>query len=710
MVNLVAQKAAEDPDLVGTHELAQWLREKDRAPETLLKGVAVNDAIEAAGSNLDEVETVVLPFVKKFGKSAVEVCGKANEYWKVREDTGYSHEQLVTEHQKLARAVGQMKDALTKGNSTLQSLEAKIVTVGSRLEHVVHLESIKIVLDRIGKTPRQAATIIEKCEKVLDRGLTVDVLDRISIEVERLGAKVADVPRTIAELLGRDGSLQAAVDQKEKRMGVLGRAEKRLQRSIGFLADKKRLLAEQCRELNGSLRGLRSDYNALGARTKAREKASAERIATSERVSMDGIRSREEAAKTDREAKQRGQDQDLAARRQSFQVEMQDTEKGYQRKFDAMDQRYQNVEGNHQERISFLEGVERGLENRIAELRATAEQQKTVNESNRAVFGFLWRNQPATLGDLVRTSGPRGANPQVPLSEGARKIILEGMLGVMVEDARFWPEGLGRYLSNRQRALASVLREVWTKKLTLDFDVAELETMRAKLAEGVEHDYPLWKVLESDPACLARFLSNRDEDYLVRAFSRLTIPGMMRVSESITRADEVRDGYMERRIDAILQKKIDDFGRSLCGQMDDFTRQWPVFGRVETRGSSTAPALHYGPMLRKQAAQDMTQTVALPAAFNPSPSLASAAPKASSSVAVKAGEQVRKEQLQTDGQQPMLRTTAARFSEEELLRILSEAKRGEQVAGGGSSAKDADGGRKYSYKATFGVVSVGEAR
>ncbi len=566
MTAIIAEKATEDPDIVATHELARVLGEKGVAPETLLRGVAIDEAVQEAGSCLDEVEAVVLPVVRKFGNKTAEVCEKANEYSKVIEETGYTHEQLLAELPKKAREVEQMNMKLSTGGAELESLEQKIATARSGLDHLVDLERVRKGLQKIGKTPRQAAAIVEKCGEVLDRGLTVDTIDKVSAEVERLGTKVTNVPRMVAELLERHGSLQTAVDQAEKRLTMMGRTEKKLRRSVGFLTDQKTSLVKQYHDLRVNVKGLRSDYNALGARSAAREV---------EQIRMFAVRQRE-------------QDQILAARRQSFQMELDNKNGEYQRKFDAMDRHYRSVEDTHKEIISSLEKEKTGLERDVVALTATKNQLAATIESNRALSGFLWTNEPTKMRALFPISAKENVNLNLVLSGETRTFLLDAMLGVAVEDARFWPQSMGRYLTNGQRSLIVILSQVWRKKQSLETENSKLAATLTKQEEALEHDYPTWKVLDNDPAFLERFLGSRDEMYLINVFRNFPITAMPRVNECLRKAEVIQDHDINKMFDDWVHNQYASFARDLIREMEGLMGQGPVYLQAGPTRSSTA--------------------------------------------------------------------------------------------------------------------------
>ncbi len=568
MTELVARKSGEDPDIVATHELARKLRESGKAPETLLRGAAVDEALEAGGSNLDEVSTVILPVVRKFGHETVEVCGRANEYWKVREETGYTHEQLLTEHSKKAREVEQLNRALSTGESELESLEKKIAIVGSKLDHLVDLERIKKGIERIGKTPRQASAIVEKVGEILDRGLTLDVADKISVEVERLGAKVTNVPKKIAELLERQGSLQSAVNQEERCVSTLGRAEKKLRRSVGFLKDRKTSLVQQCSDLRVDLSGLRKDYNGLGARSAAREREQNELFAS-------------------RKAEQ---EKILAARRESFETEQKNRQDEGQTKLAAMDRYYLGVEATHKGNVSSLKEREAGFERTIAAYTVTTNRMAATIESHKALSGFLWRYEPARMNALLAISAKENDDRDRPLSDETRAFFLDSILGMMVEDTKFWPQSMGRYMTNWRGPLVVTLARVWGKKVSLEFETSKLGATLTKQEEALVNDYPTWKVLENDPNYLGRFLGRCDDEYLINVFTNLSFPDTPRFIECLRRAREVQNQNLDTWMKNWFRNEYAKFNQSLIREMGALTRQWPVYIQARPTRSLTAKA------------------------------------------------------------------------------------------------------------------------
>jgi hypothetical protein len=551
MTALVAERAKEDPDLTATHELVRKLRDRGAVPETHLRAIAIDDAIHEAGSSLDEVESVVLPIVKKFGNKTVEVCERAEECSKVVEETGYTHEQLLAEHPKKVHELDEMNEALSSGGTELKTLVQKITTATSRLGHLLDLERIKNGLQKIGGTPRQAAETIEKCEKIVDRGLTIEVADRISIEVERLGAKVADVPRRIAELLAKHGSLESAVDQTEKRLTILGRTEKRLQRSVSFLRDQRKSLVKQCRDLRVNLSGLRSAYNGLSARYAAREEKQVEMFAN-----------RKEA-----------QDRTLAARYQASQSEL-DRKAG---ECQEMQRKYQRDEQTHIDYISALERKEIGIKTAIASLTETMTQMTATIDSYKALSGFLWKSEPAKMDALFAIFAKENVNPNATLSNETRAFLLDGMLGMMVEDVPFWPQSMGRYLTNPRRSLAVSLGRVWREKLSLDAEIPKLEAILKRQREALAQNYPTWKILEDDPAYLARFLGGKGDKYLIDVFSNLPVMGIPRLSQCLRKADEVQKGALKRYAEDQLRGAFAKLEQSLMKDMADMMGPEPIY-------------------------------------------------------------------------------------------------------------------------------------
>jgi len=588
MTAVVAERAEEDPDASVTHELARKLREKRVAPEKLLRGVAVDDALEAMGSNLDEVEKDVLPVVRKFGDKTAEVCKKATEYDKVVKETGHTHDQLLTEHSKKARELKEVSEAVSARASELESLDQKTTTARSGLDHLVDLERIKKGLEKIGKTPRQAAATIEKVGEILDSGLTMDVLVKMSIETKRLGAKVTNIPRRVAELLDKYGSLDNAVVKTEKKLSTLGREEKKLRRSVGSLKDQETFLVNRRRDLRVNLKGLRSEYNGLSRIIKDRESQSEERVAMNEAASRDAIRSRREAVEaeilskrkeeeTRSAARQAEQERSLAARSRSFQTQMDDEGVEYQKKFDAMDKYYKGVEYTHKEILSSLGKQKLGLEGEIIKLREERDQMAAANGANRALSGFLWKNEPAKMTALLAISSKENANSNAPLSSETRTFLLDAVLGIALEDARFWPESAARYMTNPQRSLVGILKHGWAERDSLAIENRDLAAALANQREALENGYPTWKILDNDPAFLGRFLGSRDDKYLVAAFRHIPYMQTVRVGECLKRADEIQDRDIDGRAEALVMNVAFRFTRGLMGRMEGLGRLRPVY-------------------------------------------------------------------------------------------------------------------------------------
>ncbi len=268
---IVNEATAGDPDLLSVRKIVQYCREKGVAAESLLRGTAVEERLEEAGSSIEQVEAVVLPLIKQAKGNVVEYCKNGMMYSEVVETTGLTYPQLVSKQQRLARDVDKRQKNVENLESSEKSLEQKIESLTSTLAHLNDLETISAALKHIKKSPSEAAGIIQKSEELWKRGLSVNVMDGIAAELEKHTEEPRETLRRIAELVGKYGSLEAATRQKTNKLDAMKRKSEKLRSGISKLQGEYDSMERDKKDLSVNLDKLQKEYNSLSERFRQLE-------------------------------------------------------------------------------------------------------------------------------------------------------------------------------------------------------------------------------------------------------------------------------------------------------------------------------------------------------------------------------------------------------------------------------------------------------
>jgi len=230
------------------------------------------------------------------------------------------------------------------------------------------------------------------------------------------------------------------------------------------------------------------------------------------------------------------------------------------REFEAMDKYYVRIETAHKGKIA-------DLEKSIASYTEPMEGMVTTIESNQALAGYLWKNRPVKMSALFPVLARGSVRMDAMMSDEVRVFLLDSILGIMVEDAEFWPKSLDRYLSGRRRSLAVTLSMLFGVKLMLENQKATLEATIQQQVDALKNNYPTWKVLENDPDYLGRFLGRSDDDYLVNVFTNLSPLDFPRFRGCLTKAYGVQQRNLSRLVKSALDNEYARFTQYMVREM-----------------------------------------------------------------------------------------------------------------------------------------------
>jgi|GEM_PF-4557928 len=269
---IVSERSRRDPDFQLVQQVARICREKNAAPESFLRGAAVDERIEAASSSLDEVERVVIPFLKEAGPEAAEYCKSGKEYKKVVEETGYTHTQLLAEHRKRKSEVDEMTKRIDASQAQEATLSESVQSLASRLGHLDELEAIDTSLKKIHKGPRDAAKILSKNEWFWKMGLSESVMNALVAELSKIGFKDKDGATKIADLVKKYGTLEEAVAQEARVLDKLKVETAKMISDRALLGEKVEALRKRCHELELRAERLSNESASMETSFKERRK------------------------------------------------------------------------------------------------------------------------------------------------------------------------------------------------------------------------------------------------------------------------------------------------------------------------------------------------------------------------------------------------------------------------------------------------------
>ncbi len=279
MSGIVKDQTRKDPNLAAIREVARYCREHEIPSEALLRGVAIIDRVEEAGSSLEEVTKIVIPFIAKAGDDAEEYCKNGAAYADLVESTGLTRTELVEEHQRLAQNLTSLSKKTEIAEPKFASLQKQIGSLESRLAHLRDLEVVEASLRGSGKGPGEAAKVVTKMEGLLKKGLSDHVMEALASELEKRGSDPANAPRVIAELVAKHGSLESAVEKERRKWDSLKRQTEGLDGEVTHLTGERATLKRQVDGLGTSLNELRSGYNSMAKDYKERESEFARKLA-----------------------------------------------------------------------------------------------------------------------------------------------------------------------------------------------------------------------------------------------------------------------------------------------------------------------------------------------------------------------------------------------------------------------------------------------
>jgi hypothetical protein len=471
---LVKRRAEEDPDLLMVHQLAAQCREKRVAPEVFLRGVTVADQIEEAGSTVDQVAGVVLPFLKQYGPKAVEYVEQGRAYAELTEANGWSYSQLVDATSKLAHRLNALESKTEEARALDGALEEEIERKEGRLAHVEELEKIHAGLKKAGRRPSDGAAVITKAEKLLAAGVSFATLEAIGTEAEKIGVKADDVPATVARLVKEYGSLEAGCHAKARELRALERQKEAAGETVEGLKEQKKGLKKSCLTLSREEVRLRRSCDALAQRQLA-----------------------------EKEAHQRAMDRQKA-----------DTERWCQARIEEAEIARVNEEMSERRAKVYADQVS-----------------ASVVWFNRAVKGF-----PVTWDQLKALYQKGGVFYNLPLPEGVRNAIAEAADSILTDDMKLRQIEANNKLARTNESCTQILRATYATKEKTEARVELLYTVERKMVESKGSLEVLEKSILAEPKLLAKALQDAPDDRLMDTFVLLSQSERERLKEILRRA------------------------------------------------------------------------------------------------------------------------------------------------------------------------------
>jgi len=269
---LLKERANQEPDLKLLHQIANFIKKKGITAEILLRGASLYDKIEAANSNLDEVVSVVVPFLNEAGGDAATYCKEGREYAAIVKGTGKNLEELKIEHERLNQQKAMLEVKVAELNRELSALSESVGAKRKELYFLQELQIIKNSLEKANKEPTEAAKTVEEFEKMLDWGFSPSSLDTLRQALEKEGLKLENAVNLVAQAINEYDTLTKGVSELKKDLHDKELTREELLRQLKALKREVEFLENDKEELNKNLKDIRKEYKDLNRSYVEREK------------------------------------------------------------------------------------------------------------------------------------------------------------------------------------------------------------------------------------------------------------------------------------------------------------------------------------------------------------------------------------------------------------------------------------------------------
>jgi transcriptional regulator with XRE-family HTH domain len=266
------ERANQEPDLKLLHQIANFIKKKGITAEILLRGASLCDKIEAANSNLDEVVSVVLPFLNEAGDNAATYCREGRAYAELVKSTGKNLTELKIDYERLNQQKAMLEVKVAELNRELSALSESVGAKRSELYFLEELSIIKNSLERANKEPTEAAKTVEEFDKILNRGFSPSSLDTLRQALEKEGLRLDNAVGLVAQAINQYDTLTKGVSELKKDLHDKELEREELLRQLKALKTEVEFLKNDKQELTKNLRDTRKEYRDLNRSYVEREK------------------------------------------------------------------------------------------------------------------------------------------------------------------------------------------------------------------------------------------------------------------------------------------------------------------------------------------------------------------------------------------------------------------------------------------------------
>jgi len=271
---IINERAKIDPDIYATHDLARYMRKNNVTKETLVKGADAVSKCDKAGVELDFVLGVI-PFFEKVPKEEDQMnyCKLGSEYFELLETSGgKSPEEMLEETKEIVQERDRAREDLEKFRSENKEIEKEIRSKQSTLNDLDQLGQIHMSLKKQRRGAKEAAKVVSEMEKVLERGLTPEVCEDFSKEIQKRGGNPREAAKEIAKIYAEYGGLQDKVQSLKTETERLSSKKESLQAEVASREGRVKFLDGQINTKTNDLDGLRDEEKLFVARHESAEK------------------------------------------------------------------------------------------------------------------------------------------------------------------------------------------------------------------------------------------------------------------------------------------------------------------------------------------------------------------------------------------------------------------------------------------------------
>ncbi len=501
---IINDSAEQDPDVLGSHEIARYCRENDISLSELSRGTRISELVRRTGAGLDDLENVVVPFLKTIEGDPVQTCKDAQNYAKLVDSTGKSHDQLVEEHKSLTKQLGVLSKKVAENKEGLKQSERRVQAMESELSDLEELASLNRQMKKIHKAPSEASEVIATTEEMLRSGLTVDVLKVISMEIRKQGQTPRSFAMKLVQIAAQYEDASTAIETMQRDLNTVQGRLSDLKKEESDKEVQNDSLRKGNDKQESALHGLQVQYNELNSRYFERETQ---------------LR------------------RDYAVRKDTLEKEIQKKERHLR---DLRDD------------IEVLDELTNKMQ---AKLHATSTLWSFI-------LGKNCSKKTPTLASL-RPFGLRTDLPTIPLSEGDREVFVDALEKLCMNDVVERYQRIERQSTVKQAESFKMIRSYWRAKDEIERRTEILLKLLNCLKSTEDLVPDLCRLFLSDPEFLVLILSQ--SPILLRdALARTSQELRDKLESILSQANSIAESEEEKRFDLYFKNQLKRILISMC--------------------------------------------------------------------------------------------------------------------------------------------------